>query len=186
VGEQALLQRLRIPKAFEGAWLGDLSPIQKQAVEGMCRSPFPGKPIMVLSGNVGTGKTHAACVALREFAVRHQRYGQFWPVVDLLARYHAANDPNRATESPSTIDAEIRRARLLVIDDFGRHKGTEYAEQQMYRIINQRWSERVPLIVTTNLAPEEFDDALASRLFGKESAVYHFSGGDRRQPVHKR
>lgn len=44
---------------------------------------------------------------------------------------------------------------LLIIDDFGMERGTEYALEQIYNIVDSRYRSRKPLIVTTNLTLEE-------------------------------
>lgn len=47
------------------------------------------------------------------------------------------------------------RHTLLIIDDFGMERGTEYALEQIYNIVDSRYRSRKPLIVTTNLTLEE-------------------------------
>ena len=49
----------------------------------------------------------------------------------------------------------LRGARLLIIDDFGMERGTEYALEQIYNIVDSRYRSRKPLIVTTNLTLDE-------------------------------
>ena len=44
---------------------------------------------------------------------------------------------------------------LLILDDFGMERGTEYGLEQVYNVIDSRYRSRKPLIVTTNLTLDE-------------------------------
>ena len=44
---------------------------------------------------------------------------------------------------------------LLILDDFGMERGTEYGLEQVYNVIDSRYRSNKPLIVTTNLTLEE-------------------------------
>ena len=50
---------------------------------------------------------------------------------------------------------KLCRYPLLIIDDFGMERGTEYALEQIYSIVDSRYRSRKPLIVTTNLTLDE-------------------------------
>ena len=59
---------------------------------------------------------------------------------------------------------------LLVIDDFGMERGTEYALEQIYNIIDSRYRSRKPLIVTTNLTLTELknpQDTAHARIYDR-------------------
>ena len=63
---------------------------------------------------------------------------------------------------------------LLVIDDFGMERGTEYALEQIYNIIDSRYRSRKPLIVTTNLTLTELknpQDTAHARILVRESGT---------------
>ncbi len=79
---------------------------------------------------------------------------------------------------------EIRNVRLLVLDDLGTQNATPWAEEKLYQIINHRYTQRLPTVVTTNLLIEEIDGRVASRLQDADlvSRVY-ISAPDYRSPV---
>jgi DNA replication protein DnaC len=72
---------------------------------------------------------------------------------------------------------------LLVIDDLGAEKGTEWVVEQLYRIVDYRYRMCLPLVVTTNLSGREirdrFGDRILSRLVEACTAV-KLTGDDKR------
>lgn len=102
----------------------------------------------LLWGNVGTGKSYfAGCIANalmeKEIPVRMTNFAMI--LNDLAASFEGRNE---------YID-RLCRYPLLIIDDFGMERGTEYALEQVYNVIDSRYRSGKPLIVTTNLTLAE-------------------------------
>jgi DNA replication protein DnaC len=57
---------------------------------------------------------------------------------------------------------------LLVLDDFGTQSATAWALEKLFQILNYRYINRLPLVVTTNLAVEEIEGRMRSRLLDPE------------------
>ena len=98
----------------------------------------------LLWGGVGTGKSYfAGCIANtlmeREIPVRMTNFALI--LNDLTASFEGRND----------YIAKLCRAPLLILDDFGMERGTEYGLEQVYNVIDSRYRSRKPLIVTTNI-----------------------------------
>ncbi len=99
---------------------------------------------LLLWGGVGTGKSFfAGCIANalmeQEVSVRMTNFASI--LNDLSNSFSGRNDMvDRLCSYP-----------LLIIDDFGIERGTEYALEQVYNIIDARYRSKKPLIVTTNL-----------------------------------
>ena len=53
----------------------------------------------------------------------------------------------------------LNQYSLLIIDDLGIERNTEYAKEQVYNIIDERYKAKLPLIVTTNLTLDELKDS---------------------------
>ncbi len=181
---ERVAERMRIPAKFREAristWLPDNGRPRLAAQTYVVRWP-PEKPLLLLSGTKGVGKTHLACGILCEVFERHGQRGQFWPVVDLLDRYRATYDEDRATETVETVDAQLRQLAVLVLDDFGTHKSTEWAEERLFRLVDERYRDLRPLVVTTNAGLLELPDRVKSRLAdGSCSTLVQVSGPDRR------
>lgn len=140
----------------------------------------PQAPLLFLTGGKGLGKTTLAVCVLKEAQQRYGVVGKFWPVVDLLDRYRRTFSET-AVETADEIDEQMRKVPLLVLDDWGAHKGTEYAEERLYAIVDYRYREGCPLVVTTNVKPGELDSRVADRLaHAGVSTVVPFAGESRR------
>lgn len=105
-----------------------------------------GQGLMFI-GTVGTGKTHLAA-AIVQSLIEQGETVLFGTVTSLLGRIRATYGDSRETEEE--VMREIQNCRLLVIDDLGKEKPTEWVEQTLYEIINHRYEFNKPLIITTN------------------------------------
>jgi DNA replication protein DnaC len=116
---------------------------------------------LLLQGDYGTGKTHLAA-AIANFAVSMGVPTLFITVPDLLDALRFAYDDPEATFEERF--EQIRSAPLLVMDDFGTQNATPWAQEKLFQIINYRYINRLPLVVTTNLMLEEIEGRIRSRL----------------------
>ena len=116
---------------------------------------------LVLQGGYGCGKTHLAA-AIANFAVEVGVPTLFITVPDMLDELRFAyNDPQSSFEEKFE---RIRQAPLLILDDFGTQNATSWAQEKLFQIINYRYSNRLPLVVTTNLSDKDIEDRIQSRL----------------------
>ena len=129
----------------------------------------------LLWGGVGTGKSYfAGCIANalmeQEVAVRMTNFALI--LNDLTASYENRNE----------YIARLCRAPLLILDDFGMERGTEYGLEQVYNVIDSRYRSRRPLIITTNLSLQELrhpQDTAHARIYDRlleMCAPIRFSG----------
>lgn len=170
-------ERVRIPLIFADETIETWMPADgtPRARAEQFASALNGS--FFLYGPKGTGKSHLGCGVLKR-AVAKGLSCRFEPVVDLLARYRSAANPEFARERAEEIDAEMRRPAVLMLDDIGIGKSTEFAEECLFRIIDERYRNRRPLIVTTNADLGALEERVRSRLMG--GTVAQTSGADRR------
>jgi len=139
---------------------------------------------LLLYGGYGTGKTHLAA-AIANFAVEMGIPTLFITVPDLLdtLRY-SFDDPDATFEQRFE---EIRSAPLLIMDDFGTQNATEWAQEKLFQILNYRYINRLPLVVTTNLLLEEMEPRIRSRLDDPELVTrVNIKAQDYRRPEYDR
>ena len=103
---------------------------------------------LLLWGGVGTGKSFLAgyianALMEQEVPVRMTNFARI------------LNELNSSFSGRNDIVDKLCRYPLLIIDDFGMERGTEYALEQIYNIVDSRYRSRKPLIVTTNLTLDE-------------------------------
>ena len=116
---------------------------------------------LLIQGKYGAGKTHLAA-AIANFAVGVGVPSLFITVPDMLdSLRYAFNDPELSFEDRFE---EIRNAPLLVLDDFGTQNATAWAQEKLFQILNYRYSNRLPLVVTTNLPLEEIEPRIRSQI----------------------
>jgi DNA replication protein DnaC len=136
---------------------------------------------LLLQGGYGCGKTHLAA-AIANFAVQMGVPTLFLTVPDLLDTLRFSYDSDETTFE-RRFD-EIRNARLLVLDDFGTQNATGWAQEKLFQIINYRYINRLPLVVTTNLSLDEIEARIRSRLNDPELVtLVRISSPDYRRPT---
>jgi DNA replication protein DnaC len=161
------LRRISNLSAFSGSSFEDFNadvPGTQAAKEAaMDFALDPTHRWLVLSGPVGVGKTHLG-VAIAQFAIeQHMMNAYFAAVPDLMDHLRSAFAPG-ATEGYDERFEEIRNAQLLVLDDLGTENATPWAQEKLYQIINHRYIERLPTVITTNVDLRKIDDRVASRM----------------------
>src|ERR671910_3321735 len=107
-------------------------------------------------GPVGTGKTSLAVLVAKAARDAGRSYA-LYPVPLLLAEIKRTYD----RDSGDNYLAFFRRlcsVDLLVLDDLGAEKQTEWVLEQLFSIVNERWQDRRSVVVTTNI-PDEDPDA---------------------------
>lgn len=103
---------------------------------------------LLFIGPPGIGKTHLAVSALRAVVGKGCR-GVYYDTRSLLAEIRATFDPvTRASQS--AILADVMEADLLVLDDLGAERPTEWVEETMNLIVNTRYNHQRPTVFTTN------------------------------------
>ncbi|MGH9594766.1 MAG: ATP-binding protein, partial [Bryobacteraceae bacterium] len=119
-------------------------------VRGFVREfPAGDRPGLLLVGDTGTGKTHLAVAALKALIEKGYE-GLFLDYQNLLDRIRAGYDRN-AGASDREAYASVLDAEVLLIDDLGSHRVTEWVEDTVTSIVTHRCNNRKPLIATTNL-----------------------------------
>lgn len=130
---------------------------------------------LVLAGPVGTGKTHAA-YAIGNALAAEGNWVQATTVVDLLAALRPDGDPGLAKA--------VQSCQVLILDDLGAGKATDWAVEQMTALLDLRVREGRRTVVTTNVPEGELEAAWGGRFMDRlryRRTVAVFRGESRRK-----
>lgn len=107
---------------------------------------------LLFYGGVGTGKTFAAaCIA-------NHLLNQRIPVI-MTSFVKLLESMQGFSEDDSALIARLNRAELLIIDDLGAERSTDYALEKVYDIVDSRYRAKLPIILTTNLSMTELKES---------------------------
>mgnify|MGYP003661748474 CR=1 FL=1 len=126
-------------------------------------------PWLVLSGDVGVGKTRIACCILRDRWDRRKQKGRFINMVDYLddLKGEIGGDDNKF----AAIVKSAQEAPLLVLDDVGVTKDTDWAKERLYALVNYRYNQHMETIITTNVPLNQLDKRTWDRLMSERDGT---------------
>ena len=131
---------------------------------------------LTLLGEPGCGKTHLAAAVANQCAAQSMVVS-FAVVPDLLDALRSTFDKKSRVRYSDLLDT-YKGADLLILDDIGSEQTTEWALEKLYQIINWRYNQRLPLVITTNEVPVDFDPRLHSRIFDRRNQTFELLAGD--------
>jgi DNA replication protein DnaC len=145
---------------------------------------------LFLEGDPGVGKTHLAVAVLKQVIQTSGARGLFYDTRDLLRVIRSTYDPSIRTTELEVL-RPVMTADLLVLDDLGAEKTSEWVEETMNLIVNTRYNERRLTIFTSNFAdiPDDTDpNSLLFRIGHRMRSRLHemcefqvLDGGDYRE-----
>ena len=169
------------------------NPEALEAVRGLIVGHLSG---LLLFGPVGTGKTHLCVGAGRAFerpalteAFTDERGYQkartipaqtveYWPVLDLAGAFRDAAGGGCPSPEPP-----CRSAGLLILDDWGAERTTDFVLEALERIVDARYRAMKPMLIATNMTPraimERYGDRALSR-WAHDGRIVELRGRDRR------
>ncbi|WP_286080128.1 ATP-binding protein [Parablautia intestinalis] len=124
-----------------------------------------GMGLYIHSGTKGSGKTMLACCLINEIAKRYPGSVKFVNILDFLEMtkkgFNGDDEDVRA----------IHQAGLLVVDDIGVQMAKEWIDTVLYRLVNERYVNRLPTVYTSNVPVSrlKIDDRITDRI---ESTTY--------------
>jgi DNA replication protein DnaC len=154
----------------------NLPPDQRQNLELVFRTAleFAKSPDgwLVLQGETGCGKTHLAAAIVNYCYQAHQP-AMFVVVPDFLDHLRATFTPESKVSYDQLFES-VKKAPLLILDDFGEQSTTPWAREKLYQVINYRYNARLPTVITARCSLDEIDSPISSRLaHGKISVVWN-------------
>lgn len=135
-----------------------------------------------ISGSVGTGKTTLA-MAVSKAAIEAGRSVAIYSMPRLLARIRKTYDGVAGEDSYTQFFSRLTSVDLLHIDDLGAEKQSDWVLEQLYSIVDERYSEVRSIVVTSNLDYVQLKDQIGDRVVSRLTQMCQelpLEGDDRR------
>jgi len=162
-----LLQSSRIKKRFQHRTL-ELFEINEKnkksfsAISSYIKSfDITTSAGIMLFGPVGTGKTHLAIAVLQEL-IKKGHAGAYVTVPELLDEMRDSIN-SEVKGSSAKLMQLVKTIPILVLDDLGTEKATDWVRERLYVIINARYEDMKSTIITTNCGIEELQERIGER-----------------------
>ena len=125
---------------------------------------------VVLCGSYGKGKTHFAYAFAKEFIKLHANYEKTETKYPLVLDFQEIQDSLHGENKKKFVENCIQ-AKLLIIDDFMSIDFTAWEMGQLTHIFNKRYNFMNPVVLTTNLNPDELKKKCGLRMWERIEAV---------------
>lgn len=149
-----------------------------------------GEGLYIWGKSTGSGKTSWACKIVSHYfrkvafdtGLENEGLYIFLPTfLEDLRNNYEDKDPDF-----EQVLSMVKDCKLLIVDDIGAERVTDWVRERMVSIINTRVSNNLATIYTSNLSPEELKEELGDRISSRvlgSSRVVEITGGDRRLGV---
>ena len=132
--------------------------------------------ILVLIGGTGTGKTHLLEAIGRQYMEQEHEGGTPYTVrYELVANMLRQLRESFKVETEGSVMSHAYKADLLLLDDIGAEKPSEWVEQELFNLIEDRYrNNRLMVVATNEVEPTiraKLGDRIASRLFDNETGT---------------
>jgi DNA replication protein DnaC len=166
------LSKALIPSRYRSCTLDSLRPYNESLKQAVVRArrfvedyPVVDRGLLLL-GLAGVGKTHVAVGTLKEVVGKTAATAVFYDTRDLLRTIRSTYDPIVRTSEVSVV-RPVMDAEILVLDDLGAERPTDWVEEMMNLIVNTRYNQRRATIFTSNyldIPDVEDPNSLLSRI----------------------
>ena len=156
-------------------WMGKVQKVCRDYADTFSE----GADSLHFYGKTGLGKTHLSLAIASTLTERgfNVVYTTAQKMLGILEKEHFTNNGD------GTAEELYMSCDLLIIDDLGTEFQTSFTTAALYSIINTRLLTEKPVIINSNLSPEELDDKYGERLASRIGSymLITFRGADIRQ-----
>lgn len=171
-GPEAALKVARVPPRYRHCTFDNFDPGQMPKLQNALqkaiayKAGWPHKDDreglgLLFTGGNGVGKTHLAVAVLIELLDTRGVRGQFWDFHELIREIRGSYDPETKTTELQVLEPVVE-APLLVLDDLGAWKMTDWMNDTLFYILNSRYLAQRATIITTNYPDVDREKALAA------------------------
>lgn len=186
--EDARREQIEISNRIASAGIPPRYADARHPQDGLWEAVKAGESLYI-HGSVGTHKTLLAFAVLRRLITEGGTKCRAVDAVELMDAFKATYD--RKGETEDGLSRSLSRVGVLMIDDLGKASPTDFTLSRLFRVVNDRYNNLLPMIFTTQYSRPELIERLASK--GDEdtalaivsrlcemSRTVHMTGNDRR------
>jgi DNA replication protein DnaC len=153
-----LLQKAEIPPRYESCSFENFNALTErlQVAKTVAMKFVQEYPLvdcgLLIMGPCGVGKTHLAVSVLKELIWKREAEGLFYDFRDLLKKIQNSYNSVSQTSEMQILEP-VLECQVLVLDDLGAERPTEWVRDTIAYIVNSRYNRKLTTLITTN-----FDD----------------------------
>lgn len=189
--KRVLMRHAGFPPLHRGCTVSNYIPMSEAEVNARPRiiswvkNFKPGCTGLYLHGSPGTGKTHLLVAMGKAIIDQHGIEVMYSSAANMLEEasrlYRKAGGDHSIFENPFDAAAEVP---VLLLDDMGAEKVSEWVLAMFYRLINTRYNRNLTTLITSNVPLSEFEQVYDARIADRIHAmcsVVHCDGPSRRR-----
>lgn len=120
---------------------------------------------LLITGTYGTGKTHLAS-AIANDLIDKGVFVKFGTWEGIL------NQIREGFDTDTNVVRKFKSAQLLIIDDYGKDKSSEWNDAILFEIINHRYEANLPTVITTNLSGRDLMNRVGQAVYSRMSETF--------------
>lgn len=117
---------------------------------------------LILTGNLGTGKTHLASGMVRAVITQHRASALIVSAAEIIRIFKSTMDRSVTYTDRDLLD-ELAGFDLVVIDEVGAQAGTAYELGLLHEVIDRRYQLILPTVLVSNLPAEDLSRYIGDR-----------------------
>lgn len=169
----------RVPSEWKGAQIDMLPTDLREVVVEWLEKQDEDKRVMAITGGVGTGKTTCLYAIARELFIDRYEF-----VLMNISKMLDSIKPG--VDDSNKNFYKYQNCNYLLIDDLGSERRSDWVDERLQIIFDHRWQNKLPTVISTNVAPAGLKDVLGERTFSRVYdgiTIFKITGKDRR--IHK-
>ena len=174
---------MNIPEKYKDDDIEKIDQVFRVAMRALLK----GEKGLYVYGGVGTGKTYAVWALINRFKEMFpmdilSNHFRVYNITDLLERIK----DTYSNDLDEFLSELFRYDGILVIDDIGVERCNEWAQEQLYRIINNRYERNKKMFFTSNLSLDELESHSGPRIVSRiveTCNIIKLNGEDKRLKI---